>query len=241
MSWYSITALLHAGVGTLALITFWVAGLSKKGSAVHKAAGKIYLLTMTGILLTGFPLAVSIVLNKSQVGGMFLLYLLVITATSVWLSWRAIRDKKNVAAYKGRIYRMLMVLNGLSGLAMVYVGLVMAEHTKLIISAFSLIGLISAWRMAKFIRKQDYETKWWMREHINSMLGNGVATHIAFLSIGFPKLLPMLSGPMQQNIAWLGPLVVAGVAGIFLSKKYLSVRNVTTQASMQAEKTTAQS
>jgi hypothetical protein len=56
------------------------------------------------------------------------------------------------------------------------------------------------------------------------MLGNGIATHIAFLSIGLPKLLPMLAGPTLQNVAWLGPLVAASLAGIYLTRKYLPKR-----------------
>ena len=56
------------------------------------------------------------------------------------------------------------------------------------------------------------------------MIGNGVATHIAFLSIGLPKLLPMLSGPVLQNLAWLGPLMLSIIAGIYLNRKYMPVR-----------------
>ena len=60
-----------------------------------------------------------------------------------------------------------------------------------------------------------------MRQHLRAMLGNGVATHIAFLSIGLPRLLPMLQGPVFQNLAWLAPLGVAAVAGVYLGRKYL--------------------
>jgi hypothetical protein len=56
------------------------------------------------------------------------------------------------------------------------------------------------------------------------MLGNGVATHIAFLSIGLPRLLPAMSAPVFQNLAWLGPLVISFVAGTWLTRKYLPKR-----------------
>ena len=40
------------------------------------------------------------------------------------------------------------------------------------------------------------------------MLGNFVATHIAFLSIGLPKLLPMLDGVVLNYASWFGPLLL---------------------------------
>ena len=52
------------------------------------------------------------------------------------------------------------------------------------------------------------------------MVGNGVATHIAFLQIGLPKILPMISGPVMVNLAWMGPLLIAVVAGTYLTRKY---------------------
>jgi uncharacterized membrane protein len=233
MSWYSNTALLHAAVGTLALVTFWVAGMSKKGSPVHKTAGKIYLLAMAGIIISALPLAVFIVTNKSQVAGAFLLYLLVITTTSVWNSWRAIRDKRDWQRYTGWIYKSLMILNLFSGLGIAYIGLFLADFMQVVISSFSLIGIIGAINMYRFQRVAPSDPRWWMREHLNAMLGNGIATHIAFLQIGFPKIFPMLAGPVLVNLAWLGPIVVAIIAGFYLTRKYMPKR-ASTKANLEA-------
>src|SRR5688572_9589361 len=127
MSIYSILALLHAGLGTLALIPFWTAGLGRKGSPVHRAAGKVYLLAMTGLLVVAVPMSVEVLVNRSQVGGAFLFYLLVITVTAVWSSWRAIRDKRDWARYTGPVFRGLMWLNLASALAIAAVGLLLAQ------------------------------------------------------------------------------------------------------------------
>jgi hypothetical protein len=224
MTLFSTLALLHAGLGTLALATFWSAGLSRKGSPVHRAAGKLYLLVMTGLLAVAVPMSVEVLLNRSPVGGAFLLYLLVIVVTAVWLSWRAIRDKRNWARYTGPVYRGLMWLNLASALVIAGIGLFVAQGMQLIIVSFSGIGLFSFVSMRRFARSQPEDPRWWLREHLNAMLGNGVATHIAFLGIGLPKLLPMVAGPTLQNLAWLGPLVVAFVAGSWLTRKYLPKR-----------------
>lgn len=224
MSWYSNTALLHAAVGTTALITFWIAGMTKKGSPLHKTTGKIYLLAMVGILLSAFPMATYIAINNSQVMGGFLLYLLIVTMTSVWNGWRSIRDKRDWKRYTGPIFKALMMLNLLSGLAIAAIGLFLAEQMQMVITSFSLIGIITAINMYRFQREAPIDPRWWMREHLTAMVGNGVATHIAFLQIGLPKILPMISGPVMINVAWIGPLLVAVVAGTYLTRKYAPKR-----------------
>lgn len=233
MSWYSILVFVHVSLGTIALATFWVSGLSRKGSPVHKASGKLYLLAMTGLLLVILPVSLQILVQRSTTIGAFLLYLLIITGTSVWSSWRAIRDKRDWARYAGPVYRALMWLNLAGGLAIAGIGLLVAEFMQLIITAFSLIGIMAFVQMRRFLRQPPEDPRWWLKEHLEAMVGNGIATHIAFLSIGLPKLLPMLSGPVLQNLAWLGPLVMGFGAAAWLSRKYLPKRQApraTTQA-----------
>ena len=235
MAWYTTTAAIHGMIGAVALVTFWTAGLSKKGSVLHKSAGKIYLLAMTGIVLTALPLAVSMLLNNNMIIGAFFSYLAVITSTSIWVSWRAIRDKQNWQRFIGPVYQILMVLNFFSGLSIAVLGLFYAQNAQLIISSFSLIGIVSAVSMYRFQKTPPTDPRWWLREHLSAMIGNGVATHIAFLSIGLPKILPMLAGPILQNAAWIGPLTLSIFIGMYLKRKYVPNRiklPATTSAAM---------
>jgi hypothetical protein len=231
MSLYKIVLSLHGLLGLLALATFWIAGLTRKGSPVHRAAGKVYLAAMGVLLASAVPLAIRIGVQKHWVAGVFLAYLLVITTTSVWASWRAIRDKRDWSAYTGRVYRLLAWLNVASGAVILGLGLFYTNQMKWIFVGFSLVGLLGGRRMLRFTRARPAEPKWWLREHFGAMLGNGVATHIAFLSIGLPKVLPMLAGPVLQNAAWLGPLSIAVVARVLLNRKYMKARGVVAKGS----------
>ena len=235
MTLHSISFALHAGLGTLALVTFWTSGLSRKGSPVHRLAGKLYLLAMAGLLLAALPLTAALA-SRNPVGGAFLSYLVVITITSVWTSWRAVKDKKDWARFTGPVYKALMLANLASGLGILYLGLFVTNQMQIIFVAFSSIGIMGAVNMWRFSRRQPDDPRWPLRQHLNAMLGNGVATHIAFLSIGLPKLLPFLAGSSLLNMAWLAPLVVATVAGVFLTRKYLPKRRAaaTTQAGTPA-------
>jgi hypothetical protein len=213
--------MLHGLLGLVALATFWIAGLARKGSPLHRAAGKGYLAAMVALLVPALPLAIRVYLHGSPAGGAFLLYLEVIVGTSVWLSWRALRDKRDWARFTGRLYRALAWLNIASGAGVLALGLAWGGASRFIFLAFSLVGLLGGRGMLRFARQPPADPRWWLEQHLGAMLGNGVATHIAFLSIGLPKLLPMLDGPVLHNVAWLGPLAVAVAARVALGRRYL--------------------
>lgn len=223
---YDLTKFAHALIGTLALISFWTAGFSKKGSPIHRASGKIYLIAMCGILLTGFPMAAMIYFRGHPVSSVFLAYLLIITASVMWTSWRAIKDKQNFAAYTGPVYRGLMLLNGASGVIVLILGLTFKVG---LLTGFSFVGIFAAFGMWRTMARGPEHSLWWRDEHIDSMLGNAIATHIAFLSIGLPKILPMLSGPALQNLAWFGPIAVALAVRFLIKRRYTPGRSLRMQ------------
>jgi hypothetical protein len=224
MSAYSILTFIHIALGVAALATFWIAGAAKKGSPVHRAAGKIYLTAMAGLLLAALPMTVYVWAARGPVTGGFLAYLLVITTTSVWCAWRAIGDKRDWARYTGPVYRGLMWLNLASAIGVALLGVFLAQRMQLVIVSFSAIGLIGFVQMRRFARAAPEDPRWWLNEHLSAMIGNGVATHIAFLAIGLPRLVPALSNAVWINIAWLAPLGIAFLAGAWLRRKYLPKR-----------------
>lgn len=229
MNWYPATLAVHGGLGVLALLTYWLAGLARKGSPLHKAAGKLYLLSMIGLLLPALPLAIRILVGKNTPFGLFLLYLLVLTATAVWQGWFAIRRKHDFRAYAGPTFRGLAAANLLSAAGVLLFGLMVGQP---IFIGFSVAGLLGGRGMWQLARQGPTHPRWWLEEHMSAMIVNGVATHIAFLAIGLPRLLPALAGPAFQIFAWLGPLALAVAARIWLARKYRLVAR-TAVANMQ--------
>ena len=216
MSTYEIIRSTHGLIGVLALATFWIAGLSRKGSPLHKLAGKAYLVTMAAILATTLPMAVIILARGVKVAP-FLFYLIVITGTACWISWRAIRDKRDYRAYTGRTYQALALLNLAGGAWILALGVAQGQ---LVYGVFSLIGLYGGYDMLRSVRRPPTDPRWWLREHFRGMIGNGIATHIAFLAIGLPRLLPQLAGSTLQTLAWLLPLALGLVLRALLERKY---------------------
>lgn len=217
---YRIVVLVHIACGIVALATYWMAALSKKGSPLHKGAGKAYLLGMVGIVLTSVVLAASAFANGKPVAGTFLAYLVVITASAMWLGWTAIRRKRDQSRFRDRGYLALALLNVISGGMVFAFGLHVGDA---LLMGFCWIGIIIGTQMLWRAWRPLDEAKWWLREHIGAMLGCGVATHVAFLSIGLNRLTDLLG--IEANLGllpWFGPVAVSAVAGAWLGRKYLA-------------------
>ncbi|MEH6414666.1 hypothetical protein [Pseudomonas sp. CGJS7] len=217
---YAIVKYLHIAVGALALIGFWSAGLARKGSPLHRRAGQLFLLAMSGIVVTAVPMTLYALHQGKPNTAAFLAYLVVITATGTWAGWRAIADKRDVHRYTGLVYTALAVLSLLSGAAMLGLGLKIGAP---LFAGFSSIGLyvgIDMLRKRRMRERLAQQPRWWLVEHYTAMIGNGIAVHIAFLGIGLPRLLPMVDGTALHYAAWFGPLLVAIIAKLWADRRW---------------------
>ncbi len=220
MPGYSTFVLLHVAAGTVALVTFWLAAVLRKGSARHRFVGRAFLLAMAVVIVSGAPLALQRLLGGHPVTAAFLGYLLLIVGTTVWLSWRAIRDRAAPQRYLGRVYHALAVANVLAGAGILVLG---ASVGNALLIGFSLIGIVSGldmWRRRRVIPSQP---RWWVEEHYGAMVGNGAATHVAFLAIGLPRLLPQVSESALFYAAWFLPVVLSVLAKVWLDRRYRGV------------------
>ncbi len=217
---YPILVAVHGTIGAVALLTFWSAALLRKGSALHRRAGQGYLLAMLGIVVTALPMAAVKLQQGKPLIAAFLAYLVVITATGVWTSWRAIRDKHDVVAYTGAVYAGFAVLSLMAGAGVLALGL---RSGSPLLVGFSAIGLFVGQDMLRKRRHRQRlaaQPRWWLVEHYSAMLGNGIATHVAFLAIGLPKLLPSVDGAALHYAGWFGPLVVALAAKVLIDRRW---------------------
>ncbi|MCC5865392.1 MAG: hypothetical protein JJU31_09765 [Wenzhouxiangella sp.] len=213
-SWF---ALPHAWIGALALISFWTAALAGKGSKAHRYAGRVFLLAMLGILITALPLTLSTWLRGQPVWAVFLAYLVILVGVNCLNAWRAIRHRADFSSYANAGFQAGALVLGLAGLGVVAVGI---KYGAAILIAFGAIGPLAAWQNLKLARRGPSDRQWWLRSHYGAMIGNGVATHIAFFQIGLGRLFTDLGNSMIIHIAWLGPLVVGGLIGYMLDRRW---------------------
>lgn len=217
MSAYETIVLTHLATGSVALATFWLAAFARKGGPLHRAVGKVFLLAMLAVIATGVPMAINQFLQGRPIGGVFLSYLVVLVSTGCWAAWFALRYKREPARFYGRTNAVLSVLNLASGATVSIVGVVVGS---VLLGGFGLVGVLAGIGGLRALRRASHPGNWWLKEHYGAMLGNGVATHIAFLGIGLRRLLPELDLGALQMLTWFGPLIVAVLAGIWLDRRY---------------------
>src|SRR5690606_34586917 len=121
------------------LATFWTAGLVKKGTPLHRGVGQVYLSAMVVIVLTGIPLVLLVTARGQSIGALFLTYLLVLVGNASWSAWRAIRDRRDRAAYYGPMYWFAAALVGASGLAMIALG---TQAGAVLLQVFGGVGVL---------------------------------------------------------------------------------------------------
>ena len=218
MEAYSLFLGLHLGAGSIALLSFWTAAAFRKGSRPHVLAGRVYLLAMLGVILSGGPLVAMQAARGQAAAAAFLGFLLVLVSWSCWGAWRAIRDRRHPERYAGPVYQTLSWLTLAGGGAMAGLAL---THGSVLFGVFAAVGVLAGLDGLRVRRRIAADPLWWLKEHYGAMLGNAVATHIAFLSIGLRRLLPGLEGPLLTYLSWFGPLAVALAAGWWIERRLL--------------------
>jgi hypothetical protein len=94
------------------------------------------------------------------------------------------------------------------------------QVSAVLLMVFGSVGVLVGWGGLRARRKAAGDPRWWLKTHYGAMIGNGVATHIAFLAIGINRLIPGIDPGLQQAVAWFGPLLVSVAAAFWLNRKY---------------------
>lgn len=211
----------HGVSGLCALSTFWIAAFAKKGGPLHVRVGRIYFATMLGIIATSVPMAVIIGAGGRMVTATFLAYLVLITATALWLGRRALKRKRDQDAYRDAAYGAVAWLNlGVSAVVLA----AGVKYSQVLLAGFSLVGVFTGLQMLARRARPMIATRWWLHEHYGAMIACGVATHIAFLSIGLNRLLQAVGVAPPSGfdlVAWFLPLTIAIVARVVLNRRHL--------------------
>lgn len=212
----------HAFIGLGALFLFWVPALTRKGGAVHRTAGKMYVYFMLVVTVTGILLSIRFLLEGRMVVGVFLGYLGVITFTALWTGWRVLSAKRSPGDYITPTYRVLAWGNLVSGLAVLVLGMV--EQVWLFV-LFSPIGILAGIAAIRFMRSPPTDRWYWLYEHFGGMIGSGIAAHVAFLAFGSRQLFPDWPLNGLGMLPWIAPVVVGILATIWLNRRYRAKAN----------------
>jgi len=199
---------IHLATGLAALILFWIPALAKKGGTWHRAAGRWYVRAMAVITVTGILLALLFLAQGRWQTALFLLFLGVITGTSLWNGWRVLRTKRDPAGYVTAGHVAVALLNVVSGAALIAFGIAVKVP---LFYAFGPVGLVIGGNMLSFLVVRTKDPLYWRAEHLTGMIGSGIASHVAFLAFGGSRLFGWGTSGYGLFL-WLAPVVIGTAA-----------------------------
>jgi hypothetical protein len=227
--WSGITQL-HIVLGFLALGSFWVPLLLKKGSRGHRAVGRVFLTSMAGLGLSGLLLSGATLLDPighkpnqdpevARTGAIFLGYLAVVTLVIVHNARAALVQIPTPERWR-EPWRLALQWVSV-GSAIGLVGLALWRGVPLL-AAMAPVGLAVAGIWRTLLRDPATPRQAGLRAHIGSTLSGGIAVHTAFLAGGGARFLPEVVSDLGL-IAWLLPTAV-GVPAMILYQRSLQVK-----------------
>jgi uncharacterized membrane protein len=220
MTIYDALHNIHVGIGAVALTSFWVVAVLRKGTRLHRRLGDVYLLAMLGILLTATAMAAVAFVRGKSVFGTFLVYLVLVTGTAAWLAFRAIRRRGSIDSYLATPYRPVAWLNMGAGAAVFLLG---ATQGKGLLVGMSVIGLLLGYRMLALDVQGGADRNWWLKRHYTGIIGSSAAMHIAFLNLGMRHLMPASRSETLEYLWWFGPVLVSAAVVIYLNRRFAGV------------------
>lgn len=213
----------HIATGALSAVTFWVPVLGEKGGALHRKAGKVFVVCM---LLTGsFASAMSILTLIDPMGthphlvgqfdaefvraifGWLMLHLGILTVNLTWYGWLCAQHRRNRDAIREWKNVALQPILLIAALNCALQGWLSGEYLMI---GLSIVGVATAGTNAWFLYKPNPGPRDWLKEHLKALVGAGISVYTAFMAFGSVRLVPELA---LNPVMWAIP-VAAGIAFI---------------------------
>ncbi|MEZ4321121.1 MAG: hypothetical protein R3F61_26820 [Myxococcota bacterium] len=202
----SASLAVHLVVGTLALVAYWAALASRKGSARHRWLGRTFFVAMLAVVASVAPLLLgSTPVDPGHV--VQLVYLSVCVATVVTLGWTAVRWRREPERFHGAHLRPLGgLLSGLGALVL-FAGLGTGDPVPVVLSWVGLAYGSAMWRSSR--GTGAWPRGWWLCWHLDAIAGLFTAVHGTVAYVTWRELVMPGAGPWWAALAHAGVLVLA--------------------------------
>lgn len=211
----SIILFIHIIAGSVSLIVFWIPVLVKKGGDIHIKVGKVYVFLMWIVVITAILLSIINLYIGYYIIAAFLGFLSIITAHPLWYGMVILKHKKEVPSRVTQINLLLNWVLFLGGAALFVWALILKiQGQAILLIIFGVIGMASALPM---IIKGDKPLNW-LAEHIQGLLGTGIAAYTAFFAFGGSRMFGHVFTNQLIAIPWILPTII-GIVGIKYYKR----------------------
>lgn len=215
---YSSIIGIHTFIGFFTLISFWIAAFSKKGSKIHRQAGKFYLLSMVVILASIVPMLVSKWNSGEYAFCVLLGFLFCIAFTASLITWQSIQQKKYPEKYFNSGMKISAGILFIYALIILGIGMILGDFLPFV---FSGVGFVLAASVAYAYYKKERPKNWYLSQHMNGVAVNFAATHGSFFRFGLAGFLPIADSPELNTLAQTSMILLALILRLLLARQYL--------------------
>jgi hypothetical protein len=234
---------LHLTCAFGATAAFWVAGVTAKGGARHRAAGRWFSRLVYVAAVLGGALAIAqliapravrpgdyaVVSDAAAVAARtrqlmwLILYVLVIIVAPVQHGLAVIRAGPLPARVRSRVHAAFS-LAGLAGTLVLIPAAIAWERWMFLIIAP--VGFIVGVRNLSYASRPFAAPSEWQREHLTSLLTAGIALHTAFFVLGLSRLLGIPTSGWAQTIPWTVPALIGLPVMAWIRRRWTSAKAV---------------
>lgn len=230
----SFTVPAHIVFGFTVLVLFWVQIFSRKGSRFHVAAGKFYYwFGLIVVALAGYGVFTVIaraftsddkpaMSDPYLAAVLFLGYLAVITFSVLEKGRSAIRFRGPSPGVRSLFAWTRAALALSASLLLIAYAALHQPANAILLFALSPLGIFIAIETASFQLNGNNKPDRWVVEHLDGMIGSGIAFHTAFFVFGAGNLFePLLADTPYQLVPWVLPTLIGLPATMIWKRRVL--------------------
>jgi hypothetical protein len=217
---FEILIMLHILTGAPGLAGFWVPVGARKGSALHKVSGRVFVALM---LATGFFAAMMGCLTLFEpvathphlvthetfsdpgliraIFGWMMLFLAILTLNLTWYGRACIRHRQDHRRHLSFLNLSSQVLLFAASITCALQGIITGQW---MMTGLSAIGFATVGTNLWFMLRPDPGPLEWLTEHIKALIGTGISVYTAFFAFGAVRLVPELA---LSPLLWSVPLI----------------------------------
>lgn len=211
---------IHIVFGFIGLAAFWVPVFTRKGAAAHRYAGKVFRWSAFVVLgAAGFAVIGNAIeaLSRGVTPGdnpeawgfmLFLGYLALVTGVMLSHGFGVLKHKRDPAAMDS-LYRRVSAWSAIgASVVLIAYALYWRPDNIIVLLALSPLGFANGRQVLAVISGQRSEPGLWKLEHLNAMLGCGIAFHTAFAVFGMNRLTDYQLPGVWQVVPWILPAAI---------------------------------
>ncbi len=211
---------IHIVFGFTGLAAFWVPVFARKGGPLHRSAGKVFrwsafvVLAAAGFAVIGngadaLARGITPADNPESWGFLlFLGYLALVTGVILSHGFGVLKHKRDPSAMDSPYRRVSAWTAITASVLLIAYALYFRPDNMIILLALSPLGIGNGRQILQVVSGKRNEPGLWKLEHLNAMLGCGIAFHTAFAVFGINRLTDYSLPGMWQVVPWILPAAI---------------------------------